>query len=88
MTVNHNARIEELINFFDTNDFYGVPVINDEQHLVGVVLRKDIREEEMEMANQTLLQTQGIVGGEELRTMPFLLRSRRQTVVVKCQYTT
>ncbi|MFY0600102.1 MAG: magnesium transporter [Cyclobacteriaceae bacterium] len=78
LTVDANDSTEELISFFDTNDFYGVPVLNDSRELIGVVLRKDIRETEAEMANLEHLETQGIVGGEELRTMPVLLRSKRR----------
>ena len=78
MTLRENAPLSELISFFDTHDFYGAPVINDLEELVGVVLRKDVREAEAELANKELLETQGIVGGEELRTMPVFLRSRRR----------
>jgi len=77
-TVNVNDSLDALINFFDTYDFYGVPVLDDARHLIGIVMRKDIRKEESELATKELLETQGIVGGEELRTMPFLLRSRRR----------
>ena len=45
-TVNDGASLEELISFFDTYDFYGVPVLDDNDHLVGVVLRKTILEAE------------------------------------------
>lgn len=78
MALKDNASLQELISFFDTYDFYGAPVVNEFEELVGVVLRKDVREAEAELANKELLETQGIVGGEELRTMPVLLRSRRR----------
>jgi magnesium transporter len=77
LTVNEDTSLDELISFFDKYDFYGVPVLH-EGRLVGVVLRKNILEAETEKANLELLETQGIVGGEELRTMPLLLRSRRR----------
>ncbi len=77
-TVNENDTYEDLVNFFDTFDFYGVPVLNSKNELVGVVLRRDLREEETEKANLELLEVQGIVGGEELRTMPVLERSKRR----------
>jgi len=77
-TIRVDASLDELINFFDTYDFYGVPVLDESDHLIGVVMRKDIRKEESELATKELLETQGIVGGEELRTMPVLLRSRRR----------
>ncbi len=78
LTVRDDDEIEKLIIFFDTHDFYGVPVVNSSLELVGVVLRKQIRETEAEMANVEHLETQGIVGGEELRTMPVWLRSKRR----------
>lgn len=78
LTVNDLTPIEDLIDFFDTHDFYGVPVLNEMDHLVGVVLRKDLRQAQAELAHIEHLETLGIVGGEELRTMPVLLRSRRR----------
>lgn len=78
LTVRDDTPLTDLIRFFDEYDFYGVPVLNEKDQLVGVVLRKDILEEETERANMELLETQGIVGGEELRTMPVFLRSRRR----------
>lgn len=78
LTVRDDDSIDQLINFFDTHDFYGVPVLNSGLELLGVVLRKQVRETEAEIANVEHLETQGIVGGEELRTMPILLRSKRR----------
>lgn len=78
LTVNDQAPLDELIRFFDTHDFYGVPVVNDDGVLRGVVLRKDLREAQTEQVNTEHLETQGIVGGEELRTMPVWLRAKRR----------
>ena len=78
LTVLDNAHLTELISFFDKYDFYGVPVVNEQNELLGLVMRKHIREAESDRSNNELLETQGIVGGEELRTMPVLLRSRRR----------
>lgn len=72
------ASLQDLISFFDKYDFYGVPIVDGEEHLLGLVLRKDIREAESDRSNMELLETQGIVGGEELRSMPVLLRSKRR----------
>jgi len=77
-TVRDTDSIEELISFFDKYDFYGAPVLNDQNQMVGVVLRKHILEAENERASNDLLSTQGIVGGEELRTMPVWIRSKRR----------
>jgi len=78
LTINPEETVQELINFFDTYDFYGVPVITEQQVMIGVVLRKDVREFEVEQAQTASLEIQGIVGGEELRTLPILLRSKRR----------
>ncbi|MBO6496951.1 MAG: magnesium transporter [Roseivirga sp.] len=72
------ASLEDLISFFDKYDFFGVPIVDGEDQLLGIVLRKDLREAESERSNLELLETQGIVGGEELRSMPVLLRSKRR----------
>ncbi|MEM9325688.1 MAG: magnesium transporter [Bacteroidota bacterium] len=77
-TVDVNEDLEGLIRFFDTHDFYGVPVLGDNEEMRGVILRKDLREAQQEDLNNQHLETQGIVGGEELRTMPVLLRARRR----------
>lgn len=67
LTVKDKDSLESLIKFFDTNDFYGVPVIDDRLQLKGVILRKDLREAQAKQENVEHLETQGIVGGEELR---------------------
>ena len=78
ISINHLAPLDELINFFNNHDLFGVPVIDDEKKLVGVVLRKDILEAQNERMTQEHLESQGIVGGDELRTMPTLLRAKRR----------
>ncbi|HEY9117869.1 MAG TPA: CBS domain-containing protein, partial [Roseivirga sp.] len=61
-TMPPDAALEDLISFFDKYDFYGVPIVDGEEHLLGIVLRKDLREAENEKSNFELLETQGIVG--------------------------
>lgn len=78
ISVRDTESLRELISFFNDHNFYGVPVIDQNGVLIGVVLRRDVLEAETEMASIELLSTQGIVGGEELRTMPILLRTRRR----------
>jgi magnesium transporter len=78
LSVNHLAALDDLIEFFHKNELFGVPVLDDEQKLVGVILRKDILEAQTERITQEHLESQGIVGGDELRTMPVLLRAKRR----------
>ncbi len=72
------ASLDELEDLFDTYDFYGFPVVDDNNKLIGVIGRKNVLEAINERSAYEHLQSQGIVGGDELRTMPVLLRSRRR----------
>ena len=76
--VNVNITLEKLNDMFDTYNFYGFPVIDDQNQLIGVVRRKNVLEAMNERTAFEHLETQGIVGGDEFRTMPVLLRSRRR----------
>lgn len=78
LSVDHQTPLEDLITFFDEHELFGVPVTNENGVLLGVVLRRDILEAENERVTQELLETQGIVGGDELRSMPVWLRARRR----------
>jgi len=77
-TINVMAPLDEVSDLFDTYDFYGFPVVDADQLMVGVLRRKSVMEALNERAAYEHLETQGIVGGDELRTMPVLLRSRRR----------
>jgi magnesium transporter len=78
MAINVNAELDSLKDLFDTHDFYGFPVVDDDYKLIGVLRRKNVLEAVNERAAFEHLETQGIVGGDELRAMPVLLRSRRR----------
>lgn len=78
LAIQDTDSFEEVVRFFDTHDFYGVPVLNEAQELIGVVLQRQVRVAIVDHLNVEHLETQGIVGGEELRTMPVLLRSKRR----------
>jgi len=71
-------QLQDLINFFDKNDFFGVPVLDNGQRMVGVVLRKSVLEAASERDTNDYLETQGIIGGDELRSMPVWLRAKRR----------
>ena len=77
-TVSDTSPLDDLRATFDRYQFYGVPVVNDAGALVGVVQRADVEEALADRSDSDFLKSQGIVGGEELRTMPLFLRSRRR----------
>lgn len=78
LSVDQYASQDELNVFFEDNNLFGVPVIDDDQNLVGVVLRRDILQAETERIAQEHLESQGIIGGDELRTMPVFFRAKRR----------
>lgn len=73
-----DAPLAELNQFFHRHAFFGVPVIDAGGELAGVVRRDDVEEALGHRAEGTLLKVSGIVGGEELRTMPLHQRSLRR----------
>jgi magnesium transporter len=76
--VNVNCPLDKLADLFNTYDYYGFPVIDDQNRLIGVIRRKNVLEAVNQRNAYEHLETQGIVGGDELRTMPVLFRSRRR----------
>lgn len=78
LSVADTTSLEELQALFDRHGFWGLPVVNADGRLVGLVEHSALEETLAEDASRTYLETQGIVGGEELRTMPLHLRSGRR----------
>ncbi|HUX95205.1 MAG TPA: magnesium transporter [Bacteroidales bacterium] len=76
--VNVNTPLDKLDDLFDTYDYYGFPVVDEQNRLIGVIRRKNVLEAVNERTAYDHLESQGIVGGDELRTMPVLQRSRRR----------
>ena len=78
VTINDQADLEEVQELFKEHGFIGLPVTDDAGRLQGVVERSAVDHAMSEQADNVYRQSQGIVGGEELRSMPLLLRSRRR----------
>jgi len=76
ISVQPDASQDELVDLFDENPFLGIPVVDASGILLGVVSRLELAEAELERAEQESLSRQQI--GDELRSMPTLLRSRRR----------
>lgn len=70
--------LEDLVHFFHEHHFLGVPVVDSEMRLVGVLRRLAVEEAAGDRANETFLRVSGHVGDEELRTMPLHRRSLRR----------
>lgn len=76
ISVSPEASQDELIRLFDENPFLGIPVVDNQGLLLGVVSRIELAEAELERAEiQSLSRHRP---GDELRSMPVLLRSKRR----------
>lgn len=77
LSVTTHAKLGDINQFFEDHSFVGVPVVDENQILEGVLRRADVEEAMADKYAEDYLKTQGIVD-EELRTMPLVLRSRRR----------
>lgn len=73
-----DMKLEELSDLFDRYPFREVPVTDHQGHLVGVARRGDVEEALGEAQERSFLRYSGIVGGEELRSMPVVERAIRR----------
>lgn len=76
--VRDTTRLEEMERFFDRRKLFGVPAVNEDGILMGVVRSSDVERAAEERSTRSFLEFMGIVGGEELRTMPLRIRSIRR----------
>lgn len=75
LTLAVGTPIAELQEFFDEHAFLGVPVVDGEGRLLGVVTRVAVDEQGQSNAERDYRLAMGVVQ-EEIRTMPTLKRSR------------
>lgn len=69
---------ETLREIFEDKGYIGMPTVEESGLLVGVVTRRAVREATVDHHTEDYLRSSGILGGEELRSMPMLVRSRRR----------
>ena len=76
LSVSSDMNLEETHGFFQQHHFLGVPVVDDTGALIGVLQRSDVDQAWIEQQDRSFLRRQGIVSGEEIRSMPLWVRSR------------
>jgi len=76
--VSVDASLDDLRNFFEEHNLFGVPVVDADDKLLGIVLPEAVKEANQKQSTQQFLGLSGIVGGEEFRSMPLLARSGRR----------
>jgi len=78
LTVAPDTSLSDLAAFFDEHDIAAVPVVDSRNYLLGIVRRRALLEAISEKAEADHLKAAGIIGGDELRSMPVMVRSRRR----------
>ena len=77
-SIEAQASLEELQGFFNQRNLLGAPVVDETNRLVGVVNRTVLERATLKKADRAFLSFLGIVGGEELRSLPLRVRSGRR----------
>ncbi|MGF1572808.1 MAG: magnesium transporter [Sumerlaeia bacterium] len=70
--------LEKLQRFFEEHRYFGVPVLNADGALCGVLRRAAVQEAGTERANTMFMRFSGIIGGEEFRNMNLKTRYSRR----------
>ena len=78
LAVSDNLDFHDLAEIFNKRPFLGLPVIDTNGRLLGVVPRDTVQRETTDEQTELYLQSQGIVDGEELRSMPLFDRCRKR----------
>ncbi|MDQ8191204.1 magnesium transporter [Roseibacillus persicicus] len=78
LSVSDQMDFHDLAEIFTKRAFLGLPVVDDAGRLVGVVPRDTVQRETSDEQTEQYLQSQGIVDGEELRSMPLFDRCRKR----------
>lgn len=76
--VNPIAGLDQLEDFFESRDTPLAPVTDDAGRLIGAIRRRAVFDAIAERADEAYLKSQGIVGGDEFRSMPLHIRSGRR----------
>ena len=70
--------LEDLDDLFEARPFLGLPVVDENDVLRGIVSRDDVQEALAERQTDSFLKSSGIISGEELRSMPLMERCIRR----------
>lgn len=73
-----DTHLEDLEEFFDSETLNCVPIVDGEGRLEGIVRGAAVRDALRDREAETYMKSSGIVGGEEIRSMPYWTRSYRR----------
>ncbi len=78
VSVRVTEDLDRLVAVFDDHRWLGLPVVDEEGRLQGVLSQKAVQEATSERQTDNYLYASGIVGGEELRSMKMRQRCVRR----------
>ena len=73
-----DTTLDDLREFFEAHPIAAVPVVDQRAHLLGVVRRTAVLDALADRAEREMLRMRGIVGGDEIRSLPTITRARRR----------
>ncbi len=73
-----DSSLEELQALIEEHELRGLPVVDHLYRLIGVVSIDGLAAAIAERADLDQLKSRGIIGGDEIRSMPFRLRAGRR----------
>lgn len=76
--VNVNSTIKEISEQFNQLKLMALPVVDEDERLVGIVLPHAVEEAKQQYAVKQYLWLSGFIGGEEARSMPLYKRSGKR----------
>lgn len=71
-----NATLTELTDIFDKHNYLGLPVVDTDGLLLGVTDKASVSEGLEERSTEDLLKVTGLMGKEEIRSMPLMERAK------------
>lgn len=78
ISVVDSTPLRILEDLFDEHHFFGIPVVSESGEMLGVVRRAAVQEALAERSEEDYRRAQGLIAGEELRSMPLRIRSMRR----------
>ncbi len=72
------ADLDEVSDYFNEHSLLALPVVGDDDRLLGIVLPMAVEEAKSKRSVKQFLWLSGIIGGEEFRSMPLYTRSGRR----------
>ena len=76
--VSGDDTLEHLLPLFENHSYLGLPVIDGNGRLIGILSRSAVEQAKARRARTAFMRLSGIVGGEELRDLPLSTRALRR----------